>query len=52
MHYEHAVDIIKNYKKNVIIEKPTFLKSEQVHEVYKLAKKQDKIISYFSKQIQ
>ena len=38
MHYEHAVDIIKNYK-NVIIEKPTFLKSEQVHEVYKLAKK-------------
>ena len=39
MHYEHAVDIIKNYKKNVIIEKPTFLKSEQVHEVYKLAKK-------------
>jgi UDP-N-acetyl-2-amino-2-deoxyglucuronate dehydrogenase len=39
MHYEHAVDIIKKYKKNIIIEKPTFLKSEQVQEVYKLAKK-------------
>ena len=39
MHYEHAVDIIKRYRKNIIIEKPTFLKSEQVQEVYKLAKK-------------
>ena len=39
MHYEHTVDIIKKYKKNIIIEKPTFLKSEQVQEVYKLAKK-------------
>jgi UDP-N-acetyl-2-amino-2-deoxyglucuronate dehydrogenase len=39
MHYEHAVDIIKKYKKNIIIEKPTFLKSEQVQEVYKLAEK-------------
>ncbi len=38
MHYEHTVDIIKRYKKNVIIEKPTFLKSEQVKEVYRLAK--------------
>ena len=39
MHYEHTIDIIKKYKKNIIIEKPTFLKSQQVQEVYKLAKK-------------
>ena len=38
-HYEHTIDIIKKYKKNIIIEKPTFLKSQQVQEVYKLAKK-------------
>lgn len=34
MHYEHALDIIENYKKNVIIEKPTFMKPSQVNEVY------------------
>ena len=39
MHYEHAVDIIKKYKKNIVVEKPTFLKSEQVEKVYKLVKK-------------
>lgn len=39
MHYDHTVDIIKKYKKNVVVEKPTFLKSEEVEKVYKLAKK-------------
>ena len=39
MHYEHTVDIIQNYKKNIVVEKPTFLKSEEVEKVYKLAKK-------------
>lgn len=34
MHYEHALDIIARYRKNVIIEKPTFLKPSQVNEVY------------------
>jgi len=37
MHYEHALDIIQNYKKNVIIEKPTFMKPSQVKEVYSKA---------------
>lgn len=39
MHYEHSVDIIKKYKKNIVVEKPTFLKSNEVKKVYELAKK-------------
>ncbi len=39
MHYEHARKIITKYKKNIVIEKPICLKSSQVAELYKLAKK-------------
>jgi UDP-N-acetyl-2-amino-2-deoxyglucuronate dehydrogenase len=38
MHYEHAMDIITRYKKNIIVEKPTFMKPSQVTQVYELAK--------------
>jgi UDP-N-acetyl-2-amino-2-deoxyglucuronate dehydrogenase len=38
MHYEHALDIISRYKKNIIVEKPTFLKPSQVTEVYSAAR--------------
>jgi UDP-N-acetyl-2-amino-2-deoxyglucuronate dehydrogenase len=34
MHYEHALDIISRYRKNVIVEKPTFMKPSQVKEAY------------------
>lgn len=34
MHYEHALDIITRYRKNIIVEKPTFMKPSQVREVY------------------
>lgn len=34
MHYEHALEIITRYKKNVIVEKPTFMKPSQVTEIY------------------
>jgi UDP-N-acetyl-2-amino-2-deoxyglucuronate dehydrogenase len=34
MHYEHALDIIVRYRKNIIVEKPTFMKPSQVQEVY------------------
>jgi len=34
MHYEHALDIIGRYRKNIIVEKPTFMKPSQVKEVY------------------
>jgi UDP-N-acetyl-2-amino-2-deoxyglucuronate dehydrogenase len=37
MHYEHALDIVSRYKKNIIVEKPTFMKPSQVTEVYALA---------------
>jgi UDP-N-acetyl-2-amino-2-deoxyglucuronate dehydrogenase len=34
MHYEHALDILARYRKNIIVEKPTFMKPSQVAEVY------------------
>lgn len=34
MHYEHALDIISRYRKNILVEKPTFMKPSQVKEVY------------------
>jgi UDP-N-acetyl-2-amino-2-deoxyglucuronate dehydrogenase len=37
MHYEHTLDIISRYKKNIIVEKPTFMKPSQVTEAYKKA---------------
>jgi predicted dehydrogenase len=39
MHYDHAKDILKRFKKNIIIEKPTFLKTSQVKEIFSLGKK-------------
>ena len=37
MHYEHALEIISRYQKNVIVEKPTFMRPSQVREVYQKA---------------
>jgi len=37
MHYEHAMELIVDYGKNVIVEKPTFMRSSQVSEVYRTA---------------
>jgi len=34
MHYEHSLDVISRYKKNIIVEKPTFMRPSQVTEVY------------------
>ncbi len=34
MHYEHSLDIIARYRKNIIVEKPTFMRPSQVREVY------------------
>ena len=44
MHFEHSNDILKKYKKNIIVEKPTFMKSEHVVKMYKLASKLKKKI--------
>jgi UDP-N-acetyl-2-amino-2-deoxyglucuronate dehydrogenase len=38
MHYEHALDIISRYQKNIIVEKPTFMRPSQVREVYAKAR--------------
>jgi UDP-N-acetyl-2-amino-2-deoxyglucuronate dehydrogenase len=37
MHYEHALDIVSRYRKNIIVEKPTFLKPSQVKALYATA---------------
>lgn len=34
MHHEHALDIISRYRKNIIVEKPTFMKPSQVADAY------------------
>jgi UDP-N-acetyl-2-amino-2-deoxyglucuronate dehydrogenase len=39
MHFEHSLDILKNYRKNLIVEKPTFMKPSHLNEVYLTAKK-------------
>lgn len=37
MHEEHALDIISRYRKNIIVEKPTFMKPSQLKTVYSKA---------------
>ncbi len=38
MHFEHAVEIMQRFGKNVIIEKPTFMKPSQVRKAYEIAR--------------
>ncbi len=38
MHFTHSMDILKKYKKNLVIEKPTCMKTSQVTKLFKLAK--------------
>lgn len=40
MHHEHALDVISRYRKNIIVEKPTFMKPSQVREAYSRARQQ------------
>jgi UDP-N-acetyl-2-amino-2-deoxyglucuronate dehydrogenase len=39
MHFEHAMDIMERYQKDIVVEKPTFLKLSQVKAAYDVAKK-------------
>jgi len=39
MHFEHAADIMARYGKHLILEKPTFMRPEQLREAYTLADK-------------
>ncbi len=37
MHFEHAVDVMRRYRKNIVMEKPTFMRPSQMVEAYALA---------------
>lgn len=39
MHYEHAVEVLTKFKKNIVVEKPTFLKLSHIEDIYKTAEK-------------
>jgi predicted dehydrogenase len=39
MHFEHAMEILEAYRKNIIVEKPTFMKPSEVVRAYALAKR-------------
>ncbi len=48
MHYEHSIDIIKKYKRDLLIEKPICLNTKNLIKIYKLAKsKRVKIFPVF-----
>lgn len=34
MHYEHVLDIMSRYRKNIIVEKPTFMRPSQVRDAF------------------
>jgi predicted dehydrogenase len=38
MHCEHAQDILRRYRRNVVVEKPTFMRPEQLTETFDLAR--------------
>lgn len=37
MHHEHALDIVRRYRRNIIVEKPTFMRPSQVSDAYEQA---------------
>jgi len=39
MHYKHTIDIIKKFKKHIIIEKPAYLRPNEVDKAFRFAKK-------------
>ena len=47
MRYEHALNIIKKFRKHIVIEKPTCMKTSEVIKLYKLAKNKIKIYCLF-----
>ena len=50
MHYEHAIDIIKNHKIDLILEKPPTLRVQNLKNIYDLAQsKKVNIFPVFSK---
>ena len=44
MHFEHGMDVLSRYGKHLIMEKPTFMRPEQLHAAYDEAARQDRQI--------
>lgn len=44
MHYEHAVEMMERYQKNIVVEKPTFMKPSHVRQAFAIAKKNNRKI--------
>jgi UDP-N-acetyl-2-amino-2-deoxyglucuronate dehydrogenase len=44
MHFEHTMEVMERYSKHLIVEKPTFMRPEQLHAAYDLAARQGKQI--------
>jgi UDP-N-acetyl-2-amino-2-deoxyglucuronate dehydrogenase len=38
MHYEHGLEIVGEFKKSLIVEKPTFMRPSQMQEIYALSR--------------
>ena len=49
MHYSHSIDILKKFKKHIIVEKPTALKTSEIINLYKAARKVKKKYFLFFK---
>ncbi len=39
MHFEHSMDVLKIYKKHIIVEKPTFMKPSHLNKAYEVAER-------------
>lgn len=39
MHFEHGIEVIRNFGKHVVMEKPTFMRPRQLHDAYAAADK-------------
>ena len=39
MHFEHCMDVMRRYRKHLIVEKPTFMHPQQLHDAYDWAER-------------
>ena len=47
MHFEHSIEFMQKYKKHVIIEKPTFMRPNELETAYNIAQKNLNIFPVF-----
>ena len=51
MHYEHALDIMTKFKKNIVVEKPTFMRTDQLQNAYKIASERNTFNTWMKENI-